>query len=233
MSTLRRTVPILVAGLLAALALPAAALERFSYCGVLRVTGGPQTPQAPAMPMMPMMGFVGGYVGPLGVTPIPPRTCVYVILGEAKDGRHTPTIVVWSDMPPPVAYHADIYSDPEGILGHRQSQPSDSTPEGLMARTREMEAYLDAAAGEPVLRAVLDALREGREATLLDRDLPVPLPAAGGTAITVPVRYELTEIRGDAAFPPEIERLIALGRERRHPHSPEWKPVAIAAERVP
>ncbi len=233
MSTLRKTFRALIAGLLAALALPAAALERFSYCGTLQVTGGLRTEQGPAMPMLPMMGFVGGYVGALGVTPLPPRTCVYVTLGKARGGRHLPAIAVWSDMPPPVSYHADIYSDPEGIFGHRQRQPSDYEPSGIMNRTREMERYLDAAAGEPVLLAVLDALRQGRERTSLDREIVLPTYGNAGPRLTVPVRYELTEIRADARFPEEIRRLIALGRERRHPHSPDWRPIAVPADKVP
>jgi len=222
--------------LLAALgaALPAAALERFSYCGTIQLTGGMNGPWGTAMPAMPAAPpFLGGYVGPTGITPMPPRSCAYVILGERKDGHHTPAIVVWSDVPPPAAYHADIYSDAEGIFGHRQNQPSDYEPSGLAARNREMEAYLDAAAGEPVLKAALEALREGRTTAELERTLPVPAPLMGGAAFTMPVRYRLTEIRADAAFPPEVERLIALGRERRKPHSSDWRPIRVPASWLP
>ncbi len=223
--------------LLAALgaAMPAAALERFSYCGTIQLTGGTNGPGGTAMPAMPApMPMFGSYVGPTGLSPMPPRTCAYVILGEPKDGRHTPAIVVWSDVPLPVmAYHADIYSDAEGIFGHRQNQPSDYEPSGLAARNREMEAYLDAAAGEPVLKAALEALREGRTTAEFERMLPVPVPMEGGRTFTMPVRYRLTEIRADADFPPEIERLIALGRERRKPHSPDWKPITIPSGWLP
>jgi len=226
------TVACLIMGfVLAVAATPAVALERFSYCATLRVTGGLQTPEGTVMPMMP---FMGGYVGPLGIAPVPPRTCVHVILGPPRDGRHVPAIVVWSDMTLPMSYHADIYSDAEGIFGHRQQQPSDFEPANIMARTREMEAFLDAAAGEPVLLAVLDALRQGQDKTSLDRDLiPVFLAGAPGEAITLSGYYEITGIRADADFPAQVEKLIREGRKRRHPHSPQWEPITVPASKVP
>lgn len=171
-------------------AVPAAALERFSYCGTIQVVGDPQTAEGVALPIVGQLFPLlrGGYVGPVGITPIPPRSCAWVVLGEVRGDRYLPTIVVWSDVPTPISYHADIYSDPRGIFGHRQEQPSDYNPAGLAERTREMEKYLDAAAGEPVLLAVLDALRAGRTTATLERDLPVPLPAGAGMTITMPVR---------------------------------------------
>ncbi len=236
MTTARRigrdllTVLILVLGAMAS----AQAVERFSYCGTLRVTGGLQTPEGTVMPAMPMMPFIGGYVGPLGITPMPPRTCVYVTPGPVRDGRHVPAIVVWSDMGAPMPYHADIYSDAGGIFGHRREQPSDFEPAGLMARTREMEAFLDAAAGGPVLLAVLDALRQGQDKTSLDRDLiPLFLSGAAGQEVTLSGHYEITEIRADARFPAQVGKLMGEGRKRRHPHSPQWKPITIPAGKAP
>lgn len=208
-------------GLLLTGASPERSLERFSYCGTLQVREGASVPLLP-VPIPP-----GSYVGPTGLTAAAPRTCVYVVLGEPRDGRHTPTIVVWSDVPSP-RYHADIYSDAHGIFGHRQQEPS-----GPDERVREMERYLDAAAGEPVLRAVLASLREGRSTATLDRDLDVPIPMAGGLSVRLPVRYTLTEIQADPTFPEHVRRLLEAGRARRHPHSPDWKPITVPEEYVP
>lgn len=224
-----------LAAIFLAVAPCAAALERFAYCGTLQIAGLPKAEQAPA----PVQNFLllfpveGLYVGPTGTTPMAPRTCVHVILGEPRGGHYVPEILVWSDVPPPIAYHADIYSSAEGIFGHREEEPSDYTPKGLEERTREMEAYLEAAAGEPVLRAVLEALRAGRDWAELERELPVPLPEGAGMTVTMPVRYRLDEIRVPETLPDDIERLRRLGRERRHPHSPDWRPIRIPVEAVP
>ncbi|WP_123399602.1 hypothetical protein [Inmirania thermothiophila] len=221
-----------VLALLLGAAAPAAALERFSYCGHLLVTGGLETPQGTAMPAAPVMPFVGGYLGPLGLTPVAPRTCVYVRLGPVRDGRYLPTIVVWSDLQMPVAYHADIYSDAEGIFGHRPAAPYGGAGAGTPS-ARELEAALEAAAGEPVLLAVLDALGQGERQLRLDRDLiPVLVP---GTAqgLTLSGRYEITEIRADPRFPAEVLELLRDGQARRTPHSPGWRAIAIPADKVP
>ena len=218
-----------LAALAPAAASAAQAIERFSFCGTIRVTGEPEGLVLP-VPFITLPPLRGMYVGPTGFTVQAPKSCAYVIPGPAQRGRHEPTIVVWSDVSVPRPYHADIYSDPEGIFGHRQAEPSDASPSGLMERTREMEAYLDAAAGTPVLEAVLKAIRAGRTTARLDRRLAVPLPMAAGMTVTTPVRYELGEFRVNAPFPDRIERLIRLGRERRHPHSPEWVPITIPAE---
>jgi hypothetical protein len=209
-------------GLLLLGAKPVRSLERFSYCGTMQVREGA------SVPLIPVRIPPGSYVGPTGVTTAPPRTCVYVILGEPRGGRYHPTLVVWSDVPSP-AYHADIYSDPEGIFGHRQQEPSGQD----LPRIREMESYLDAAAGVPVLLAVLDSLRKGRSTATLDRVVKVPVPAGGGMGFELPVRYQLTEIRANPTFPPHVLRLMEQGRARRAPHSPEWQPITIPVERVP
>ncbi len=222
----RSRLPALVLGLLLLAGAPAeGAAEGFSYCVTIQITGGPATGNTRLPRMMPPV--TGLYVSPTGVSPVAPHTCVYVRLGKPKRGYYMPTIVVWSDVPPPISYHANIYSDPEGIFGFRQQQPSDFTPTGIRERNREMEAYLEAAAGEPVLRVVLRALREGKEMAGFARTLPVPVPGGGGMTVAMPVHYRLSVIRAGIDFPPKIQRLIELGRKRRTPHSPHWHPIRI------
>lgn len=210
---------LLLLGLLAGT--PGLALERFSYCGELQLA------ETPAMPMPMASGPL--YVGPLGVTPFPPRSCAYVRLGKPVDGHYTPAIVVWSDVPPPMPYHADIYSDAQRIWGHRQGQPSAGDP----ARNREMEVYLDAAAGTPVLEAVLDALGQGRDTAELERALPVAMPFAGGESLRLKVHYRLFDIRRDAPFPAEVQQLIREARRQHSPHTPQWQAIRIPVRRVP
>lgn len=212
---------VLLLGLVAAAPLQGQALERFSYCGDLQLA------ETPPMPMPMASGPL--YVGPLGITPIPPRSCTYVLLGKPHDGRYTPTLVVWSDVPPPLAYHADIYSDAERIWGHRQGTPSAGDP----ARNREMETYLDAAAGAPVLETVLDAIAAGRQTATLERELLVAMPFGGGQAMPMKVRYRLFEFRTGGDFPPPVRKLIAEARRQQSPHTPQWQPVTLPAERVP
>ena len=163
---------------------------------------------------------------------MPPHSCAYVILGQPKGGEYVPTIVVWSDMLPPASYHADIYSDAEGIFGHRQSEPSDSaTEETQQARAQEMEMFLDAAAGVEVLREVLKAISQGRDKTTFKRE-KIPLLevypflyASGGV-------YEIYDIRVDQPFPEKIQKLIKTAQARKHAHTQNWKPIRISVKEV-
>ena len=213
--------PAIVLLLLGLLIPSAQALERFSYCGELLLVEEMPMP----MPMAP--GPL--YLGPLGITPMAPRSCTYVLLGQPQDGRYWPTLVVWSDVPPPMTYHADIYSDRERIWGHRQHTPSAGDP----ARNREMEAYLDAAAGTPVLEAVLAAMAAGHQETTLEREVPVPMPFGGGPAMPMKVRYRLFEFQRDGRLPTAVRQLIEEARQQRSPHTPHWQPITLPAARVP
>ncbi len=212
---------------------PAAALEQFSYCGSIEVTGPPRGGIVNLIPVSQRRMVIGMYVGPTGIVPEKPASCAYVKLGKPAGGVYHPRIVVWSDVPGARPYHADIYSDPKGIWGHRQKEPSDASPAGLMARNREMEAYLDNAAGTPVLAAALKAIARGRKTTRFKRTLKAALPFAGGMTVTVPTRYRLHDFTADKPFPPRIERLFRKGERRRKPHSPDWRPITVRAALVP
>jgi len=202
-------------------------IKSFKYCGhieVLSVEGG-----MPMMPPMMAMGFKG-YVSPTGVDPQPPKTCVWAFLETRRGDAYTPTLVVWSDTY--AGYHADIYSDPLYIFGHRQEQPSDYSPSGLEQRNREMENYLNNAAGSRVLAEVLKAIKSGRSETSYEDTIEVPIALTAGVVPKVRARYYLYDFEIDPVPPPYIQKLISEGRTKRIHHTPAWKPITVPAELV-
>jgi len=176
------------------------------------------------IPPMMAMG-IRGYVSPTGVDPQPPKSCAWVFL-ETKSGEfYIPTIVVWSDTY--ANYHADIYSDPYYIFGHRQEQPSDYSPSGLEQRNKEMENYLNNAAGSRVLEEALRAIKSRKSETEFEAVIEVPIALTPGVIPKVRVRYYLYDFELNPVVPPHIQRLIQEGRSRRITHTPSWEPIKI------
>ncbi|WP_147425014.1 hypothetical protein [Hydrogenivirga caldilitoris] len=197
-------------------------MKSFKYCGHIEVLG-----LEGGMPMIPPMMAMGvkGYVSPTGVDPQPPKTCVWVFLETKSEDTYIPTIVVWSDTYR--GYHADIYSDPYYIFGHRQEQPSDYSPSGLEERNREMENYLNNAAGSRVLVEVLKALGEGKAETSYEDSIEVPIAMTPGVIPRVKVLYYLYDFEPNPAVPVHIHNLINEGRLKRIPHTPYWQPITV------
>jgi hypothetical protein len=196
--------------------------KSFKYCGHIEVLGF--TGDGPMM-MPPMMMAIRGYVSPTGIDPQPPKSCVWVFLNRESISAYVPTIVVWSDTY--MGYHADIYSDPEYIFGHRQNQPSDYSPHGIMERNKEMENYLNNAAGERVLAEILKAIREGKKETRFEDVIDVPIATTPGLIPKIRVMYYLYDIETDPVVPPQIRRLMEKARSKRIPHTPDWKPITV------
>jgi hypothetical protein len=203
-------------GLLLSTVVWAEPLKQFSYCGEIRI----ELPLPMAGAGMPQT-----WLGAMGPTPAPPRSCAYVRLGQAKDGQYRPMIVVWSDGDFPMPYHADIYSDQKGIWGRRNAgMPGmEGAAPDDPAAIRDMELFLDAAAGSPVLQTVLRALRAGRHEASLDRRVHI------GDGAPVAAHYRLFDFRANARFPERVERLIHEARAHRHPHDRSWKGIVVPA----
>ena len=195
-------------------------LKQFSYCGEIRIQS-PAGGGAMMMPGMPAGMMPATWISAVGPAPTPPHSCAYVRLGKAEKGKYTPTIVIWSDGDMPVPHHADIYSDAHGIWGHRQSAVpgmASGVPDDP-AVVRDMEAFLQAAAGPAVLKRVLEALRNGRDHIEFDgRDSAGP----GGGA-PVGLHYSLKRIRANPAFPSQVKELMRKARQHLRPHGSQWK----------
>ncbi len=200
-------------------------IKSFKYCGHIEVLG---FEGGMPIPMMPMS--MRGYVSPTGIDPQPPRSCAWVFLETRRGEVYIPTIVVWSDTY--VGYHADIYSDPNYIFGHRQGQPSDYSPSGLEQRNREMENYLSNAAGSRVLLEAVKAIKSGRSETSFEGLIEVPIAMTPGVIPKVRVRYYLYDFEVNPSIPPNVQRLINEGRMKRIPHTPAWKPITLPSDLV-
>ncbi len=200
-------------------------IKSFKYCGHIEVLG---FEGGMPIPMMPM--GMRGYVSPTGIDPQPPRSCAWVFLETRRGEVYIPTIVVWSDTY--VGYHADIYSDPNYIFGHRQGQPSDYSPSGLEQRNREMENYLSNAAGSKVLLEAVKAIKSGRSETSFEGLIEVPIAMTPGVIPKVRVRYYLYDFEVNPSIPPNVQRLINEGRMKRIPHTPAWKPITLPSDLV-
>ena len=200
-------------------------IRSFKYCGHIEVLG---FEGGVPFPMMPM--GMKGYVSPTGIDPMPPKTCVWVLLETRQGSSYTPTIVVWSDTY--AGYHADIYSDPNYIFGHRRNQPSDFSPAGLEQRNKEMENYLSNAAGSRVLLEVLKAIRSGKKETSFEALIEVPIATTPGVIPKVRVRYYLYDFEVNPSIPPNIQKLIREGRSKKIPHTPSWDPITVPADLV-
>jgi hypothetical protein len=171
-----------------------------------------------------------GYVSPTGIEPTPPKSCVWAFFEVKRDGRYLPTLVVISETRS--GYRADIYSDAEKIFGHRQDEPVDYRPEGLEDRVREMEGYLDLAAGSRVLKEALGSLREGRRKTTFRDVISLPLPFSPIYLQRFVASYTLYGIEWTDRVPREVRKLMEKGRSRNVRHSPDWKPITVPADLV-
>jgi len=200
-------------------------MKSFKYCGHIEVLG---FEGGMPIPMMPVV--MKGYVSPTGIDPQPPKSCAWVFLETRRGEVYVPTIVVWSDTY--TGYHADIYSDPSYIFGHRQEQPSDYSPSGLEQRNREMENYLSNAAGSRVLLEAVKAIKSGSSETSFEDLIEVPIATTPGVIPRVRVRYYLYDFELNPSIPPEVQRLINEGRTKRIPHTPAWKPITLPANLV-
>jgi len=200
-------------------------LKSLKYCGHIEITG--VEGNIPIMMPMAMM-VVGNYVSPTGIDPKPPKSCAWVFFDTSKGNFYLPSIVVWSDTF--TGYHADIYSDPQFIFGHRREQPSDYESSGIMSRNKEMENYLNNAAGSKVIAHALRALRRGKRETTFENIIDVPIPMTSGLVPRLRVRYYLYEIEANPPVPQNVERLIELGRSKRIPHTSSWIPISVPAE---
>ena len=200
-------------------------VKSFKYCGHIEVLG---FEGGAPFPMMPM--GMKGYVSPTGIDPMPPKTCVWVLLDTKRGDYDSPTIVVWSDTY--AGYHADIYSDPDYIFGHRQNQPSDFSPAGLEQRNKEMENYLSNAAGSRVLLEVLNAIKAGKQETSFEALIEVPIATTPGIIPKVRVRYYLSQFDVNPPIPPNIQKLIDEGKSKKIPHTPAWKPITVPTSLV-
>ncbi len=201
-------------------------LDSFKYCGHIEVLG-----MEGGMPMMPpMMMNMRGYVSPTGIDPQPPRTCVWVFFEVRSGDAYVPTIVVWSDTY--TGYHADIYSDPNYIFGHRGKQPSDYSLSGLEARNREMENYLSNASGSRVIEEALRAYRGGKRETTFETVIDVPIPMSPDLIPKLRVKYYLYDFQPNPIPPPEVTELMRTGKAKRIPHTASWTPVRVSASLV-
>jgi len=197
----------------------------FKYCGHIEILGLEQG----QMPFMLPVN-IQGYVSPTGIDPQPPKSCAWVFLDRERGDVFIPTIVVWSDTFS--GYHADIYSDKDYIFGHRQNQPSDYSPNGLLERNKEMENYLKNAAGERVLREVLRAIREGKGEATYEDVLDIPIPATPGFVPKVRVKYYLYDFEVNPEIPDYVKKLMEEGKNKKIPHTPDWKPITVPKELI-
>jgi len=199
------------------------------YCGHLLITGI-DNPQPHMYPPFVMGALVGLYISPTGMEPMPPKTCVWVFFDTKRGDKYIPTIVVWSDTQS--GYHADIYSDPAFIFGHRQNEPSDYEPHGIPVRNKEMENYLNAAAGSHVLERVLKALKRGDKEVSFDWVIDAPIPTSPGVIPRLRVKYYLYDISRDPNVPLFVRTLMERGKNKRIPHTPTWVPIRVPATLV-
>ncbi len=197
-------------------------VKSFKYCGHIEVLGFEGG--------VPLPVVVKGYVSPTGIDPRPPKTCTWVFLETRRGDLYLPTIVVWSDTY--AGYHADIYSDPNYIFGHRQRQPSDYSPSGLVQRNREMENYLGNAAGSRVLEEVLKAMKSGKDKATFEATIEVPVAMTPGVIPRVRVRYHLYDFEVDPSPPSYVKDLMDKGRSKRIPHTEGWEPITVPADLV-